>query len=847
MDNRPVNTSPQNTHRGMNTTLGTDSASQKEMLQLSGKHYKVSKAVIWGLKLCRTLFSLGGTIKRPENYFNRLIDEKQNGPQQKPITERNVTHTQISSGFDYNRPLPDRPLPDRPLPPTPGPQITANPSLVQRLPVRDTIDDSNQYQYGDDEFPESMDVFDPSLSKATANQELSPEGKDIQHSVLSAFSLLENLPPELNRVHPEEAEDEKSINGFKSLKKQSNKIAIPPEKSLNSPDNKTEEADRFRSIADPKYRNIHCHKEFCASTTYQYHATKIDMPNGKYIAAQGPISTTEENFLHLLKENNSPISVALIGEGDLRYTRGPRIGTEKNMLKIGPIDIGRPQTIPPQKDENGNVIAEAFEIELVETIDIPSLNFRIDKLKFDGETHFRVSEMGWKDFSAGNPARLVAVALIVEKLRQNPEVVDRIDERIVVNCNAGVGRTGSFITTDNTVRQYLEQDGHFESDFDQKILDARARRNNFVQTDGQYSTLNTVHQNLAAIAEPIIDALEMRKLPESQEAFAETQLPVDVNDDNTSVISGSSSISEESTDSEYASVSGTQFSRLFDEFNGSEIINDKFKNEAELVSKLEGLSIANIRRLIVSGDKNSVARNISDNNIKNKAITLVASIYGKKKAVKYISDSDNDFQKAKEKVENEYKTKNNETHTRVKNAALQEINRQSAINQPPAIPEQKSFEPETPYENYQGYRRRESSDVDLDTVSVASSSSEEDELSLESSRLLPKPKPRGITSEQLATLSEKVTAETIMRKINSGAYQDWEQLYKDLGRVKSKVDLNKLTIEFSALKNQATEERVAQAWEQAINYISVLRERMDIAGPENLVDQPWRTPGSQKF
>ena len=213
------------------------------------------------------------------------------------------------------------------------------------------------------------------------------------------------------------------------------------------------------------------------------------MPNGQYIAAQGPISRTEENFLHLLKENKSPISVALIGEGDLRYTSGSRAGTEKIMVKLGPIDVGRPQTIPAQKNENGNTIAEAFEIELIETIEIPSLDFRIDKLKLDGETHFRVSEMGWKDFSAGNPARLVAVALIVEKLRHNPEVADRIDERIVVNCNAGVGRTGSFITTDDTIRQYLEQDGQFESDFDQKILGARARRNNFVQTDGQYLSL----------------------------------------------------------------------------------------------------------------------------------------------------------------------------------------------------------------------------------------------------------------------------------------------------------------------------------------------------------------------
>lgn len=684
MDNRPVNSSPQHTHQTHdNASKNSHPVGQHETLHLPKKGYTVGKPKIWGLKLCRALFSLGGLIHRPKKYFDQLIDEKRTTPTQNPISDRRVTNPKENSDSHSTRALPPKPEPFTSSKPAPSPR----PSKTE-LPVS-----GNQYE--NVKFPETMDVSSPDKP---ATPGLSSRGKITQESISSLFSLLESLPPELNKVFPERATDQESIDNFKELASKSKTIGS--DKSLNHPDNRTKEAKQFKSVAAPKYKNIHCHKDFCASPGKKYHATHINMPNGRYIAAQGPTGTTEENFLHLLRENNAPISVALIGHSDLTY----KDGRQKNLLQVGPEDIGKPKIIPAQVDDSGNVISKEFEIELLETTEVPEHNFRIDKLKIDGKTHFRINEMGWKDFSAGNPARLVAIPLIIEMLRQQPEVVDRSGEPIVVNCNAGVGRTGTFITANDTVRQYLEQDGHYEPNFDNKILEARERRNNFVQTDGQYSTLNCIHKNLPTMAEPIIEALGMKKTSRPQEALTKTQSPVD-NDLNTSITSSSSPDYANLNDSEYSTVSGTQVSRLLDEFNEAKITNNKFQNEAELVSKLEKLSMEDLRNLIAPGNQTSLSRNIPDNIIKNKAILLVASAYGKKKATKYIQEFKNDFQKAKEAVRKEYERKNSTTYNAIKNAALQEIDRQLALSQPPETSEQETLESENPYVNLKDHNK----------------------------------------------------------------------------------------------------------------------------------------------
>nr|MDT0250748.1 protein-tyrosine phosphatase family protein [Endozoicomonas sp.] len=746
MDSKPVNSStPKNDHHLSNDKANKESIHLNEKITIDGKEHKVSKPVIWGLKLCRALLSVFGLFKKAENYLKNLIDENRSTPQQKTLSERSITKTKDGKG------------------------VTS-----KRLP-KDNI--------------------------------------EFKKLIPSTFSSLKELPESLNKAFPEKAEDETLINGYQKLAKQSRNLKISSSNSLNSKENTSEEANQFRKTAVPKYKDIHCHKDYCPAPGNTYHATKIAMPHGDFIAAQGPVTATVDNYIRLINSNDAPVSLALIGEGDLRYKNDK----EKNLSRIGPKEIGQPQKIPEQKDNNGNVIAKAFEIELVESFDIADLDFRIDKFKIDGKTHFRVNEMGWKDHTAGNPARLVAVALIVEKLRQHPEVADRAEQPIVVNCNAGVGRTGTFITADDTVREYLEQGGEYSQDFDQKILYARERRNLFVQTNGQYSTLTALHQNLATIAEPIIHALDIRKEPKSQEILKNTQ---SLNDDNISLISASSYIPEESTDSSaYASVQGTKLSRLFTTLNKAKIENGKLNIESDIKGKLEKFPIDKLRGLITSGSQNSLTKNITDPAIKDHALTLISKVYGKKKAVNYIKQQNEDLQKAKNKIEQEYKEKTGATHNTIKTAALQEINRQITLQQPPQTPRRDTIETENPYVNFPVRNSRLSSGDNSN--STGKLSRQDHTTATQKAQRVAKKKP--------PTPAKKVTANTVMNKINAQTYQNRDQLNTDLNSIRSEEELNTLKAEFSKFKNRASPNDT-QAWEQAIQHISKLLGGMGTPG-----------------
>lgn len=113
------------------------------------KGYTVGKPKIWGLKLCRALFSLGGLIHRPKKYFDQLIDEKRTTPTQNPISDRRVTNPKENSDSHSTRALPPKPEPFTSSKPAPSPR----PSKTE-LPVS-----GNQYE--NVKFPETMDVSSP--------------------------------------------------------------------------------------------------------------------------------------------------------------------------------------------------------------------------------------------------------------------------------------------------------------------------------------------------------------------------------------------------------------------------------------------------------------------------------------------------------------------------------------------------------------------------------------------------------------------------------------------------------------------------------------------------------------
>ncbi|WOG29725.1 tyrosine-protein phosphatase [Endozoicomonas sp. 8E] len=248
----------------------------------------------------------------------------------------------------------------------------------------------------------------------------------------------------------------------------------------------------FRDQAIPKYKDIHqsdAGKAFAPGAPY--HAAKVDLPGGSFIASQGPIEKTETNFIKMLAHHRPAVSVSLVNSTELQ---DPKISHKKENQRS--IEVG-PKTIGEEKNYDG------VKVRLDGQYSFDKGNVTVKQFSINGETQFRVYDKSWEDHSAGNPERLAKLSVLVEKLRQHPSVASRSDNPTVVNCNAGVGRTGTFVTIDNSLRQY-QKTGEVPKDFTQTINTARKVRNRFVQTAGQFNTVTAVHGQFTPLFNPLL-------------------------------------------------------------------------------------------------------------------------------------------------------------------------------------------------------------------------------------------------------------------------------------------------------------------------------------------------------
>ncbi|WP_257264404.1 protein-tyrosine phosphatase family protein [Endozoicomonas sp. ONNA2] len=96
---------------------------------------------------------------------------------------------------------------------------------------------------------------------------------------------------------------------------------------------------------------------------------------------------------------------------------------------------------------------------------------------------------------------------MAETLRKHPAVPERANHPMVVNCNAGVGRTGTFIVASDIIRHHGQNPQGGTLDIDSKIFAARQRRSvKFVQNCGQYQNLLTLQDNRNILLQAMFEA-----------------------------------------------------------------------------------------------------------------------------------------------------------------------------------------------------------------------------------------------------------------------------------------------------------------------------------------------------
>ena len=336
-------------------------------------------------------------------------------------------------------------------------------------------------------------VTQPIRTVITGNSTELPAIAETVLGILNALESITQTFPNFSRSRSAQI-----TRRFLELRKRSSDV--PFQQNLNGGACDRASASNFRNYAIPKYGNISCHEAYCAMPGQAYHANYIDMHYGHFIGAQGAVDRTHDRFLQLLAVNDTAVSVALVTENELNRPDNTR---------IGPTDIHQPKTIPALEitTTTGTETLPFVSVSLIGSIDLPEMKLRIDQLEINGKPHFRLNEMGWIDGTANNPLRLAAITMIAETLRKHPAVLERANNPMVVNCNAGVGRTGTFIVASDIIRHQLHNPQGDRLDIDSKILAARQRRSvKFVHNSRQYQNLVTLQENRNTLLQAMFEA-----------------------------------------------------------------------------------------------------------------------------------------------------------------------------------------------------------------------------------------------------------------------------------------------------------------------------------------------------
>jgi hypothetical protein len=250
---------------------------------------------------------------------------------------------------------------------------------------------------------------------------------------------------------------EKTINFiFNKLKTKNLDFNSPQEQlteQLNTIQSKFNNYDHGQIIKhNNKAQNILCPIASSATKGNIYHANKIQLSQGSYIAAQGPTTKlndkdTSKHFIRMLAENNSFISISLVDSEKFNSDNAT------NHI-LPPYEFNKPITIRKIKS-NKMVIAKAVSITKIDFISNSRANILIDFLEINKLPHIRIYDLGWKNDLVIDPLRATKLSAVIKYIVNLPIFRNFNKQPIVVNCNLGVIKTGVFIAINNMMRDYF--------------------------------------------------------------------------------------------------------------------------------------------------------------------------------------------------------------------------------------------------------------------------------------------------------------------------------------------------------------------------------------------------------
>ncbi|XP_062339547.1 receptor-type tyrosine-protein phosphatase O isoform X1 [Osmerus eperlanus] len=180
----------------------------------------------------------------------------------------------------------------------------------------------------------------------------------------------------------------------------------------------------------------------------------------EYIATQGPLPETRNDFWKMVLQQKSHIVVML---------------TQCNERRRVKCDHYWPFTDEP-------VLYGEISVEMLSETESPEWTIRNFQLGYADESQdvLHLNYTSWPDHGVPTVNAIESILQFVHIVRQQ---ANRTKDPIIVHCSAGVGRTGTFIALDRLMQHIRE---HEFADILGMVSEMRSNRLSMVQTEEQY-------------------------------------------------------------------------------------------------------------------------------------------------------------------------------------------------------------------------------------------------------------------------------------------------------------------------------------------------------------------------
>ncbi|KAK7497238.1 hypothetical protein BaRGS_00011532, partial [Batillaria attramentaria] len=207
----------------------------------------------------------------------------------------------------------------------------------------------------------------------------------------------------------------------------------------------------------------------------------------EYIATQGPITCTIDDFWRMIWEQKSSIIVML---SDLAEKGRPKVDL------YWPTEVNSPV-------QYGDIIVELTANSTLNKCTIRNFKILMVCSCWENQEERKVTQYfipGWEDYGANlSPDDLLDFIKMVRQEARSTQ------GPITVHCSAGVGRTGTFIALDFLMQFVDDHDLDAEVDIYNLVLNMRHNRPHMVQSEKQYVF---IHDALKLIIERKVRAME---------------------------------------------------------------------------------------------------------------------------------------------------------------------------------------------------------------------------------------------------------------------------------------------------------------------------------------------------